>query len=387
MVFKKTTDGDIISIPHPDCHKTAARQKQSHLPSLLVTGGRLRGRTLATCEMLPLFSSREAQAQQPWIPLPNLNEHRGSHAAGSPAGTGLAVVLGGGTADGNSDAVEMIRMDAAATVGAERWCTMAGKLSSPRHAFEAVCVSERVCVGGTDASKSVDCKASIYAVGGWKYGAVSCASVERLGFQFSTNEGFMKSSEHWLLCDAGWESCAPLLIPRRLHSVAASGDGSSFYVFGGYVDERRTTPSIERYDLKQDRWLAVEKLPYGDHCPLVQAVADEVGFLIFPFSTGQTTAKEPPKVLRYIPGSDEAFSDVLCHGHDHAPQTLRLPIAHWHSFSATASASLKKAFLVGGTIRGKWTTKCFELNLRTYEWSELPGMTCARRRLAALILE
>ena len=92
-------------------------------PALIVLGGRLRGRTLATCEMLPLSlpsssysttsisspkSSEDGQKHRCWFPLPNLFEHRGSHAACSPTGLKLIFVMGGGTADGNSDAVELL---------------------------------------------------------------------------------------------------------------------------------------------------------------------------------------------------------------------------------------------------------------------------------------
>jgi len=143
------------------------------------------------------------------------------------------------------------------------------------------------------------------------------------------------------------------------------------------------------YDVGLDEWHAVDELPHSENCPLVQAVAERGGFLIFPFSTERAEDKDAPKVLRYTPGSGEPFSLVLLSGHGEGNwrRQLRLPIANWHSFSATASTSLNKAFLVGGTIGGKWTNRSFELDLLTYEWTELPAMTFARRRLATLVLE
>lgn len=400
VIFRITPGGDVVSAPYVDGDPTTAaeaRRTACALPSLVVIGGRLRGRTLATCERLPLFRSFDArqrrQPQPQWIPLPNLNEHRGSHAACSPPGTGLAFALGGGTADGNSDAVEVLNFgdnddNGDDDGGGRRWRAMAGRLSCPRHAFEAVCVSEQSREGGQIIRKC----STAYAVGGWMYGAASCASVERLRLPCHAGEGALPEEEfeRRLLDDAEWEPCAPLLLPRRLHSVAANADGSSIYVFGGYVDDRRTTPSVERYDVERDEWHATEKLPYGENCPLVQAVAEKGGsFLIFPFSTERAEDEDAPTALRYSPGSDEPFSSVFLpsHGGDDSRRRLRLPIANWHSFSATASVSLNKAFLVGGTVGGKWTNRSFELDMSTYQWRELPPMTFPRRRLATLVLE
>mmetsp|Transcript_20265 Transcript_20265/g.48725 ORF Transcript_20265/g.48725 Transcript_20265/m.48725 type:complete len:770 (-) Transcript_20265:62-2371(-) len=393
VVFRKTPNGGIVSLPfHGHSSGPDSLQYATSRPALLVLGGRLRGRTLATCEMLPLLSSSSNDGNEHnWTPLPNLCEHRGSHAACSPIGSGLAFVLGGGTADGNSDAVETLNFSSTQndaygidsnTEWQWRWHTMAGKLSSPRHAFGAVtCVSSK---------KDTMTSASIFAVGGWKYGSVSCESMERLSFEYNS-ESEDASNKHlvdseWLHNHARWELCAPLKLPRRLHSVATNTDGTSIFVFGGFIDERRTTNSIERYDINSDKWSSLDELPYGEYnCPLVQAVADQESFLIFPYSAKQDNGNKAPLVLRYTPGSDKLFSQIPVPNDD--SQQLRLPISNWHSFSATSSTSLNKAYLVGGTINGKWTNRSFELDLDTLEWKELPLMTFCRRRLATLVLE
>ncbi|KAL9189216.1 hypothetical protein ACHAXT_011706 [Thalassiosira profunda] len=372
VAFRKTPSGGIASVV--PILEDAAIHKPTldamSLPALLVLGGRLRGRTLATCEMLPLASSKNDQCK--WEALPNLSEHRGSHAACAPPGSGVAFVLGGGTADGNSDTTEML--DFGSPGGVE---DVAGKLSSPRHAFEAV-----TCVASEHTGEEAVKTASLFAVGGWMYGSKSCESVERLTFEYPPDNRKRADGMQTLQKNGLWELCAPLLLPRRLHSVVASSDGSSIYVFGGYIDERRTTSAIERYDNETNRWAAVEELPFGEHnCPLVQAVADGESFMIFPFSTQDG---ETPLVQRFVPGSDEPFSPVIVPG---TGEQLRLPIPNWHSFSATSSSSLSKAFLVGGTIGGKWLARSFELDLLKMEWNELPPMTFARRRLATVVLE
>jgi hypothetical protein len=310
-------------------------------------------------------------------------------------------VLGGGTADGNSDAVEMLDFaersrpsslenesyehDCGSSDSEWRWHMMKGRLSSPRHAFGAVTCTTIKGTNDNDAMTSV----SIFAVGGWKYGAMSCESVERFSFEFPTAGGPLmhRFDSEWVK-RSQWKICAPLLVPRRLHAVVASNDGSSIYVLGGYVDERRTTSSIERYDVLADTWTAVDELPFNDHCALVQAVADADGsMLIFPFSTEKTVACQAPLVLRYTPGSDTLFLPIPVPKHIDMQQQLRLPTANWHSFSATKSVTLNKAYLVGGTINGKWTSRSYELDLSTFEWTEIPGMTFARRRLAIVVLE
>jgi len=345
VVFKRTNDGCITSVPFDKskANNTATRGTTS-LPALLVLGGRMRGRTLATCEMLPLSTSTSNDKNR-WLSLPNLQEHRGSHAACS-TGCGLVFVMGGGTSDGNSDTVEVLDFNSTSSETETKewqWHTMTSKLSSPRHAFGAVS-----CINRNQTSNDMT-SVSLYAVGGWQYGSLSCESVERLTFEYSSGEGGASLDMDWLYNQAQWELCAPLILPRRLHSVAASRDGSSIYVFGGFIDERRTTNSIERYDIDTDTWSAVDELLF-DNCPLVQAVAvDESSFFVFPYSTDQSTeCSEAPLVMRYTPGSDaELFSPISIP----SGGELRLPITNWHSFTATISNTLNRLYLIGGTIR------------------------------------
>ena len=378
VVFRRTSDG-IISEPFDKnkLNNTATRETTS-LPALLVLGGRMRGRTLATCEMLPLSTSSSNDKNQ-WLSLPNLQEHRGSHAA-CFAGCGLVFVMGGGTSDGNSDTVEILDFNSTSSETEAKewqWHTMTSKLSSPRHAFGAVsCIKQ----SSNDDMTSI----SLYAVGGWQYGSLSCENMERLTFDPSGGKGEGSLDMDWLYNQAQWELCAPLILPRRLHSVAASKDDSSIYVFGGFIDERRTTSSIERYDIDTDTWSSVDELPF-ENCPLVQAVAvDESSFFVFPYSTEQSTeCSEAPLVMRYTPKSDELFSPIATSSGDE----LRLPITCWHSFTATQSTTLNRLYLIGGTISGKWTAICYELDLDTLVWNELPSMSFPARRLATVVLE
>ena len=86
VVFQTSQDGSIISVPLYEYHANHSKQDEAThswdstaLPAVLVLGGRLRGRTLATCEMLPQssLSSSTINCNDGWKPLPNLLEHRG----------------------------------------------------------------------------------------------------------------------------------------------------------------------------------------------------------------------------------------------------------------------------------------------------------------------
>jgi len=376
LMFQKAEDGKITATSLDGDDFKSSKPSDVPVPSLLVLGGRCRGRTLNSCEFLPLSPSAGG-----WTALPNLQEHRGSHAACSPKGTGVVFVMGGGGVDGNLDTVELLDLQTShpqsVSDGKEfKWSIMSDRLSSARHAFGAVCVTNE------DTHTS-------FAVGGWMYGTKSCESMEKLSFKASQS-----CSELDLQKGARWEKCSPILTPRRLHSVAASVDGSSIFVFGGYIDERKVTSSIESYDVKADCWSATDELPYPEKsCPLVQAVPDwspdaENSFLIFPYSDSNANEPCKPTVLRYIPNSPEKFVPVVVPNVDDTGiVNLEMPIKNWHSFSATVSPSLRTAYVVGGLIDSKWTGRGFLLDLTTMKWQELPEMSLPRRRLTALVIE
>lgn len=367
MVFVETDEGFKLK-PLSDCNDQQ-RDSEVALPALVILAGRLRGKTLASCEFLPLAS--DGTATGTWRKMANVLEHRGSHAAASL--DGMIYVMGGGGVDGNLDTVECFSCNSTE----KRWQTLPGRLSSPRHAFGSVAIMSNK---SNDTGKS----AKLFAVGGWKYGTVACDAVEKLSIDYPCN----------CLTSKQWEMCAPLLKPRRLHSVVASADGKQIYVFGGYVDERYTTNSVEKYDIASDQWSACDEMPYrNQHCPMVQAVTDwsrsDNSFLVFPFGTENSSSLHI-EVLRYTPGSDNPFKPVLIPSESHengARQTLHLPLNNWAAFSVTSWRSQAKVYVIGGTINGKWTDRGFQLDLQTMVWTELPAMQCARRRSVALVVD
>jgi hypothetical protein len=388
VVFRKTEEGEMIPLLVSRGGFMSTKPGDVPVPSLLVLGGRCRGRTLNSCEFLPLSPSTGK-----WKALPNLQEHRGSHAACSPKGTRLVLALGGGGIDGNLDGVEVLDLrtsqsqSSAKDIQDFRWNTMTDKLSPARHAFGAISIT-KAAMSNTEEVVN----ANLFAIGGWMFGTKSCESMEKLSFKVSPRRGELD----WQ--DARWEKCSPLLTPRRLHSVAASIDGSSIFVFGGYIDERRITCCIEKYDIKADCWNAIDELPYpSNSCPLVQVVPDwsqetNNAFIIFPYSdnNAKNISQSNPSVLRYTPNSSCKFKPVIVPNKEDKAEAehLQMPIKNWHSFSVTVSPSLRKAYLIGGLVDRKWTGRAFSLCFRTMKWQELPEMSgLPRRRLAALVVE
>lgn len=78
LVFLKSQDGTVSSTPFHR-YQSINRKTDVALPALVVVGGRLRGRTLAACEMLALSSSQTKSDENQWQATPNLLEHRGRY--------------------------------------------------------------------------------------------------------------------------------------------------------------------------------------------------------------------------------------------------------------------------------------------------------------------
>ncbi len=76
VVFLKNQDGTFSSKPLHQ-YQSITGKTGGALPALFVLGGRLRGRTLAACEMLPLSPSGTEADEIQWQMMPNLLEHRG----------------------------------------------------------------------------------------------------------------------------------------------------------------------------------------------------------------------------------------------------------------------------------------------------------------------
>ena len=200
----------------------------------------------------------------------------------------------------------------------------------------------------------------------------------------------------------GWQTCAPLSVPRRLHGAAAVG--GRLYVFGGSPgsgakEAKLKSTSVECYTgPAADCW--------EPRCPLPRPMnvgAVPCGGLIFVLPYGD----DP--MLRYDPVADR-FSEVgplpLPNFHCFAlsPGAPPLPSAATPATAAALAQQVQAAreaacfYVVGGTTNGRWTNKAWRYQLLPAGegsgsaaaavgggWQELPNMAAARRRTAAVV--
>lgn len=275
-------------------------------PFLYCLGGRLRGRTLISCERINLreiTTSGDEATEDPvhghWESVQGLSEHRGSHGAAAVGDAGCVMAVGGGGMRANLSSTELLDTRTAAS----RWNPMP-PMQTPRHAFALVSMTL-----SEDAAASSR-KTSLYAIGGWMYGSCCTGSVER--YDFANN-----AEEQSKSC---WTPCASLNTPRRLHGAAALG--GKLYVFGGShgngaVDAKEKTESVECYLPEEDRW--------EPRCPLprpMNVAAVAVGVFIYVLPYGGDA------MWRYDPSSD-SYEDM-------GP----LPLPNYHCFALAAGCAL-----------------------------------------------
>ena len=355
-------------------------------PFLYCLGGRLRGRTLVSCERINLTTCKAAplpEADAPassaaageWESVRGLSEHRGSHGAASLGQQGLVMAVGGGGMRANLSSTEVLDTRAAEGDTSSSWQPTPA-MQTPRHAFALASMDE----GG---------KTTLYATGGWMYGSCCTGSVER----------FVEGAD-------AWEPCASLSTPRRLHGAAAQG--GRLYVFGGSpgngaVDAKVKTDVVECYLPAEDRWEPRAALPRQ-----MNVGAVTVGRFIYVLPYGDDG------MWRYDPAEDR-YEDM-------GP----LPLPNFHCFaltagSATSGASKGRSFsdtpvvigsaraclfltplsasgeatemyVLGGTTDGVHTDAAWRYTpaadgaQAAGAWARLPDMLVARRRTAAAVV-
>lgn len=209
---------------------------------LCTAGGRVRGKTLQNGEIYDLKNDS-------WASIPNITDHRGSHA--SAAIGQYFYILGGGGIDSNLTSIE--RYD----ITSNTWQKMA-PMPSARHALNAVTIDGR-----------------IYVVGGWVYGTVCCAALEI----------YDPDSD-------SWSTGLDLPTPRRLMGVASHG--SRIYCFGGNIgkDDQWTSDALDIYDTTTNTWTVGKKLPIAGQCSAVSS-----GDFVYVASHGN-------HIYRYDPTAD-----------------------------------------------------------------------------------
>lgn len=359
--------------------------------TIYAVGGRLRGRTLNSCEQ---FSFKN----QAWTDFKHMLDHRGSHTAVSYDKS--IYVFGGGGFESNLSSCEKY------SLATGEWTAIA-PMNSLRHAH-SICRSDT----------------NIFIIGGWIDGSRCIGDVEVYN-----------------ISNDSWSSVTPLQTPRRLH--ASTAIHGKIFVFGGNssndnhktantmlhldatgsnfatsataaenipglstVDTSGTDPSTgvewytkkaECYNIVTDTWSYVKDLPISGPC---SAIALSV--LLTP------SGEEKDYVFIFMHGKFVLRYDVAA---DTYTKCNPLPERNWYCFdvcmlkprihSDTSSDNSSDTnctsdqhhlhdghiYAVGGAVDGAWANVLYAYNIYSDTWTKMPGMRLPRRRCCAVAIQ
>ena len=354
---------------------------------IFAVGGRLRGRTLASCEKYSFENNN-------WIDTARMIEHRGSHTA--VAYNNEIIVFGGGGFNSNLSSCEKYN------VVTNSWSNIA-QMQTLRHAHSCARVADNV-----------------YIVGGWVNGSECITDVEV--YNIGTDS---------------WKTVAPLITPRRLHG--STSVLNKLYVFGGNasnnnhlviekpaavtdtdtdtdtgtvanVDNDPTksksksksktatatewyTNHAESYDVSTDTWTAIPNMPFSGPCNAIGITPEAVQATAASTSTGPETGY----VFVFVHGKRVVRYDV-----NTMEYTLLapLPMKEWYCFDVMTMSECVtnaagttdtlpldgKIYLVGGAVDGAWSKSCYAYVIDSDTWEEMPSMRLPRRRCAAVLM-
>jgi N-acetylneuraminic acid mutarotase len=210
---------------------------------LYVTGGRIRGKTLACVERYS-FQSKQ------WESMPNMRENRGSHGSAS-VGEYLFIVGGGGFRS-NLSSTELLNC-----ISGE-WKELA-RMPTSRHALYAISVEK-----------------SVYVIGGWINGSISSTDMECYNIDSNT-----------------WAICQPMPTGRRL--LGATEYNNSIYVVGGVTTDREwNCNAMEIYDISTNVWRKGPNLPIAG-----QSSAATIAEFIYIVMHGHYILRYCPRTTTY----------------------------------------------------------------------------------------
>lgn len=218
---------------------------------VVVTGGRLRGKTLQSCERYNVF-------QSVWETFTHMLENRGSHGAAVIDRTFYAI--GGGGLSTNLSSCEKIVIP-----DCKKWEYIASmNAKSPRHALSVLAHRNK-----------------IYAVGGWCHGSICSGDMEIYNPQ--------KDS---------WSIGPSLNVPRRLLSTTVWKDRIILAIGGCCADGDWNSPAVETYDIDTTSttktWIRKPDAPLSGQTSAATVYND----LVYVFFHGQN------KVYEYNPENE-----------------------------------------------------------------------------------
>jgi len=190
-------------------------------------------------------------------------------------------------------------------------------------------------------------------------------------------ESFLNKLEVYDLETQVWQSLAPMNTAKHGFQMVAQGD--HLYVFGGFAYSEKHLPawksldSIERYDIKTNRWTTLKtKLSVPRSSNAVAKVGNTVYLLGGWNSTPKFKNDKEGLFLESIDGfnleSETAFVSEF-----KIPQPLRRAM--------TAVVVKNEIYLLGGIGEGashfEWVDNVTALNPKTKKWRELPPLPFA----------
>lgn len=309
---------------------------------LYVCGGRLRGKTLNSCEYYNF------QLKQ-WFDIPNLLYHRGSHA--STIINNQWYVIGGGGLHSNLSNCEVY------DIQLQEWKLLDVPMELSRH---ALCIVS-------------DNQQYIYAIGGWYNGCKNSNLIERYDIILKQwiSYGFIQQSRRLLGCT---------ILNNKL------------FIFGGMISNSKPniqSPLIKEEDFNIDEediessWftntveifdLITKDITYGPNLPysdITSAITINNIIYLFIHGKGCYTMNSCYKSFE----SKEISYEYIFKS--------TLPVENWYNFDCSSYNEL--IFLVGGISNGKYLRDVFCYDTISNKWIQLPSMKKQRRRCAIAI--
>ncbi len=204
---------------------------------LYVLGGRLRGRTLRTCE-------RYSFRMNKWEETIHLEENRGSHTAAGIVNKGLVYVLGGGGMQSNLNSGEVF------SIKSNKWSPIPPS-SKARHAHSSCSVI------------FTEDHHQLYVIGGWIDGKECTSSIEC--YDSIKNV---------------WEEKNSLVLPRKLFGSTYHKGTNSIYCFGGLIDNLLCTNRVEAYSLDKNCMSECVTLPFVGSTSAITTNKDQIYVVI-----------------------------------------------------------------------------------------------------------
>jgi len=298
---------------------------------VVVTGGRLRGQTLQSCERYDVFRST-------WESFPHMLDNRGSH--GAAVVNDRLYVIGGGGLKTNLSSCETITITETMmmmnnSTAKTNWEYIIAPMNTERHALSVLAH-----------------KGKIYAIGGWSHGSTCSKDMEIYDPQVHT-----------------WSIAPSMTVPRRLLATTVWKNRTLLAIGGCCADGDWNSSAVEAYDCDTNAvWVRKSDAPCSGQASAT-AIHNKNDDLVYVFFHGQEN------VYEYNPECDSWKCLATC----------TLPIPDWSCFEIV---TLEKRFIfcLGGASRRKWLNAFWVLDSLDNTWWELPPMQRKRRRPAAALI-